>query len=44
MSKTTGDFGMAKIRKEKQTRGVHQPWRQGDGAEVRHLNPGGIRN
>jgi len=35
MSKRVGDTGMAKIRKERQTSGVHQPWGQGDGAEVR---------
>ena len=37
------DDGMAKIRKERQTSVVHQPWGQGDGAEVRHLEPGSIR-
>ena len=44
MSKRVGDTGMAKIRKERQTSGVHQPWGQGDGAEVRHLEPGSIRD
>jgi len=43
MSKRTGEIGMSKIRKERQTRGVHQPWRQGDGAEVTHSEPGGIK-
>jgi len=44
MSKRTGDIGMAKIRKERQTSGVQQPWGQGDEAEVRHLEPGGFRD
>jgi len=44
MSKRTGDIGMAKIRKWRKTSGVHQPWGQGDGAEVKHLEPGGIRD
>jgi len=44
MSKGIGGTGMAKIRKERQTSGVHQPWGQGDGAEVRHLEPGTIRD
>ena len=44
MSKRTGDTGVAKIRKGRKARGVQQPWRQRDGAEVRHLDPGGIRD
>ena len=31
MSKRTWDIGVARIRKERQTSGVHQPWWQGDG-------------
>ena len=44
MSKRTGDTGVAKIRQGRKTRGIQQPWRQGDGAEVRHLDPGSIRD
>jgi hypothetical protein len=39
-----GDTRVAKIRKGRKIRGVQQPWRQGDGAEVRHLDPGSIRD
>jgi len=35
---------MAKIRKGIKASGVHQPWGQGDGAEDRHLEPGGIKD
>ena len=44
LSQRTGDTGVANMRKEWQTRGVHQPWGQGDGAEVGHLEPGGMRD
>jgi len=44
MSKRTGDIGVAKIRKGRKTSRVDQPWGQGDGAEVRHLESGGIRD
>jgi len=44
MSKRTENIWMAKIRKGRKTSGVHQPWGQGDGAEVRHLEPGGVRD
>ena len=40
--KETGDNGMANFRKERQTSVVHHPWGQRDGAEIRHLDPGGI--
>jgi len=43
MSKRTGDIVIAKIRKGRKTSGVHQPWGHGDGAEHRHLEPGGVR-
>jgi len=42
MSKRTEDIGMANFRKERQTSVVHHPWGQRDGAEIRHLDPGGI--
>ena len=42
MSKRNEDIWVAKIRKGRKTSGVHQPWGQGDGAEVRHLEPGGL--
>jgi len=44
MANRTGDIGVAKIRNGRKSSGVHQPWGQGDGAEVRHLEPGGIRD
>ena len=43
MLKRTGDIGVVKFRKGRKTGGVYQPWRQGDGAKVRHLDRGGIR-
>jgi len=44
MSKRTRDFGVAIIRKGRKTSQVRQPWGQRDGSEVRHLEPGGIRD
>ena len=44
MLKRSGDVGVAKIRKGRKTSRVHQPWGLEDGAEVRHLEPGGIRD
>ena len=44
MSKRIEDIAVAKIRKGRKTSRVHQPWGQGDGAEVRHMEPGGIRD
>jgi len=35
---------MAKIRKGRKTSGVHHPWGQGEGAEVKNLELGGIRD
>jgi hypothetical protein len=43
MSKRTWDILVAKIREGRQTSGVHQPWGR-EMEEVRHLEPGGIRD
>jgi len=44
MSNRTGDNGMVKIRKETNKGTAPDLGGREDGAEVRHLDPGGIRD